>query len=131
MFAMMSDSEQSKQVEPPEAPEGIKLVRWAVHHVRENAEVLIKGPVIVAVLLVAGAAYYFGKSVSSEEISVQKERISFLGDQVSAYKDRLQGATPDQAAKQIASLQNRVEAYEQKLQFQIGHLITQLNLQKY
>jgi len=55
-------------------------------------------------------------SRDSEQIGVKDERIGFLNDQLAAYKDRLQGATPDQAAKQIALLQDGLTEYEKKFQ---------------
>jgi hypothetical protein len=65
-----------------------------------------------ALLLVAGTAFITWRAVASldnEEIAVKAERIAFLNDQITAYKDRLQGATPDQAAKRIADLENQLK----------------------
>jgi hypothetical protein len=76
----------------------------------------MKPPVLLAYVLIGLAAYYLGVSRSSEEIGVKNERISFLNDQISAYKDRLQGATPDQAAKQIAELQNSLNEYKKEFE---------------
>jgi hypothetical protein len=104
-------SEQS----PPSAPEEPQLPQWAVnlawvqHHIRTNWEALVKPPVIIVFLLVAVAGYYVGLSRSSEAIGIKDERISFCNEQVSAYRDRLQGATPDQAAKQIATLEKKIQ----------------------
>lgn len=77
----------------------------------------MKPPVLLAYLIFFVGAYYFGSSRSSEEINVKNERIAFLNDQLAAYKDRLQGATPDQAAKQITGLQTELEAYIKKFDF--------------
>lgn len=76
----------------------------------------MRPPVLLAYVLIAVGAYYFGSSRNSEQIAVKDERIHFLNDQIAAYKDRLQGATPDQAAKQIALLQEGLNEYEKKFQ---------------
>ncbi len=74
----------------------------------------MKPPVLLAYLLIGLGAFYFGSSRKDEEISIKNERINFLDDQIAAYKDRLQGATPDEAAKRIAALQTELEAYIKK-----------------
>lgn len=100
--------------EPPEAPDWIKTVHWVQHHLRTNWEALVKPPVLIVICLMAVAAYEFGASRESDMMDVKNERISFLNDQLGAYKDRLNGATPDEAAKQFTSLQSEVEAYMRK-----------------
>jgi hypothetical protein len=102
--------------EGPEPPEWFKGARWAYHHFQSNRDALMKAPVFVAVAAALIVGYLYGKTTSSEELSIAAQRISFLGDQVSAYKDRLQGATPDQAAKEVASLKASLEAANTKLQ---------------
>jgi hypothetical protein len=76
----------------------------------------MKLPVFILVAVVASAAFFYGASRSADKMEVMNERLTFANEQLAAYKDRLQGATPDQAAKQIATLQARLEASEQKLQ---------------
>src|SRR5271170_5484867 len=98
--------ESSMPTDSPEAPDFAKGVIWAWHHIRQNWEALMRLPVVIALVAVGVAAYFSGASRSSEELSVKNERIAFLNDQIAAYKDRLQGASPDQAAKQFAILQN-------------------------
>jgi hypothetical protein len=71
-------------------------------------------------LVLVGLLFYrYGLSQSSEEVSVKSERIAFLNDQITAYKDRLQGATPDQAARQLNILQSKLESTEAKLQMML------------
>jgi hypothetical protein len=70
--------------------------------------------VILGFVIVALAAYFYGASKSDEQIGIKNERINFLNDQLTAYKDRLQGATPDQAAQQIALLRDSLIQYEKK-----------------
>ena len=82
----------------------------------------MKPPVFVAIIIVASLGVWYGSGrsadrldVARDNLNVANERIAFLGDQVSAYKDRLQGATPDQAAKQIAILSSNLEQANKKL----------------
>jgi hypothetical protein len=102
---------------PPDAPDFVQTILWLWHHTQQHREALMKPPVLLAYLLIALGAFYFGSSRNSEEIGVKNERISFLNDQVAAYKDRLQGATPDQAAKQIVALQTELEAYIKRFDY--------------
>jgi hypothetical protein len=100
--------------EPP-VPEWVQYIVWAWHHSGQNREALMKPPVLVAYVVIAFCAYWFGSSRSSEELSVKNERIAFLNEQIAAYKDRLQGASPDQAAKQLVTLQSKLESTEASL----------------
>lgn len=101
--------------ELPEAPEWARALAWLHHHARQNWDLFVKPPVLAALLLVAVSAYYYGKSIQTEQLEIAGERISFLGDQLSAYRDRLKGATPDEAAGQIASLRQKLNDAERKL----------------
>ena len=100
--------------ESPETPEIFKHILWVWHHSQRHRKALMKPPVLMAYLVIALAAFWLGSSRKAEEINIKNERISFLNDQLAAYKDRLQGATPDQAAKQLVALQTEVEAYAKK-----------------
>jgi hypothetical protein len=96
-----------------------------------------KAPVLAVVVVAVAVGYFFGKglagqelslagqelslagqelSLAGQELSVANERISFLADQVAAYKDRLQGATPDQAAKELSTLRQQLGDANDKLQ---------------
>ena len=107
---------ESKPPEAPEAPDWAKSALWLWHHSQQHREALLKPPVLLAFAIIAAIFYYFGSSRNGEQLDIKNERIGFLNDQVNAYKDRLQGATPDQAAKQIVTLQDRLQASEKKLQ---------------
>ena len=119
-------SQNSESSNSPEPPEIAKNLIWGWHHIQENWEALTRLPVFIAMVAVGVASYFYGASRSGEEISVKNERIAFLNDQIAAYKDRPQGATPDQAAKQIATLQNRLDASEKKLQSIIPEKVRKL-----
>jgi hypothetical protein len=108
----MSDSIPS--VEPPDPPEWAKGIVWLWHHSQKHREALMKPPVLLAFAFIAAGAYLYGASRNSEQLAVKDERINFLNDQLAAYKDRLQGATPDQAAKQMVALQTQLQAYVKK-----------------
>jgi hypothetical protein len=112
----MSEQSPPSAPEEPQLPEWAVNLAWAQHHIRTNWEALVKPPVIMILLLTALIGYYVGSSGSREEIGVKNERISFCNEQVSAYRDRLQGATPDQAAKEIAGLRAKLQASDEKIQ---------------
>jgi hypothetical protein len=109
-------SEQQGKLEVPETPPLVKYVTWAWHHIRENGEVLFKPPVVIALVIIGWVAFSYGSGRKEEELNVRNERIAFLTDQLAAYRDRLQGATPDQAAKEITALRHRLEVADQKIQ---------------
>ena len=92
----------------PEAPEWWKWVLWLWHHLRINRNDFMRGPVLAALVLVAAVSYWLAGHQDKERLDLATDRVNFLDDQLSAYRDRLQGATPDQAAKQLASLNTRV-----------------------
>lgn len=100
----------------PDTPEAFKPVLWLWHHTRRHRAALLRPPVLAACVIVAAIAYWIGVSHSNDLLAVRSERIALLSDQVTAYKDRLQGATPDEAAKLIALLQSRLAESEAKLQ---------------
>ena len=101
---------------PPEAPEWGKAIRWLHHHYLANKEVLLKPPVLFAGVVIAVLAYWAGSNHAAEQIGVKDERISFLTDELTAYKDRLEGASPDEAAKQISTLRTDLKEAERKIQ---------------
>lgn len=108
-------SDNSQLSDPPEAPDLAKWFLWLRHQIQENAEALLKPPVLLAFAIIGYLAYYYGISRNADAIEIKNERISFLNDQLTAYKDRLGGATPDQAAKEILALRNRLDEDESKL----------------
>lgn len=116
MVSGMAEPQGTEPPEKPEAPEQIKNLRWLYHHLQANWEVLVKPPVILTLLLFAAGGgwlgYWSGTKQSTQQeaavagrLDIANDRITFLQDQLAAYKDRLQGATPDQAARQVTVLQ--------------------------
>jgi hypothetical protein len=101
--------------ETPDPPENVKTALWLWHHTKEHREALLKPPVLVVYIVLVCGAYWFGTNRSGEEIAVKNERLTFANEQLAAYKDRLQGASPDQAAKEIALLRDRAEKADEKL----------------
>jgi hypothetical protein len=93
---------------PPEAPEAWKWVASLHHHFQANREYFMKPAVWAALLLSAGLGYVISGHEYGERLQTAKERGDFLNEQLSAYKDRLQGASPDQAAKQLTDLSTKV-----------------------
>ncbi len=102
-------------IEAPETPEAFKWIPFAWHHARSSREALMKPAVWGAIALFAFLAYRYGSNESGELVKVKDERISFLNDQLGAYKDRLKGATPDEAAKQIREMQDKLDFDSKKL----------------
>jgi len=119
---MSEDKKSLDAVEPPEAPETAKWLSWCWHHLHQNWMQLVK-PVVLAAIVIAGlAGYQFGNSKSEDLLKLKDERAGFLGDQIAAYKDRLQGASPDQAAGQIAGLKKDFLDSEGRVQALISEL---------
>jgi hypothetical protein len=85
-------------------------------HIKDNWKAFIKPPILATVIIIAGLAYNFGVSRGSEVNGIKDERITFLNDQLTAYKDRLQGASPDEAAKQVSELRSQLGHATEKLQ---------------
>jgi hypothetical protein len=107
-------SEPAPVIDTPEPPQWAKSVVWLWHYSQKHREALMRPPVLLAFVIIGVSAYFYGASKNSEQLGIKDERINFLNDQLAAYKDRLQGATPDQAAKQMAILQTELEAYMKK-----------------
>jgi len=104
-----------KLSDSPELPDLAKWLLWLRHQFQENWQALMKPPVLAALCIIGYSAYSYGVSRNADAIDVKNERIYFLNDQLSAYKDRLGGATPDQAAKEILALRSRIDEDESKL----------------
>ena len=95
-------SEIPESLEAPAPPAWVKSIHWFLHLLRTNWEALVKPGVLLTVVVVGSTAYWFGTMKSAEVVEVKNERIQFLNDQIIAYKDRLQGATPDEAARRFS-----------------------------
>ncbi|MGB7976274.1 MAG: hypothetical protein WCF81_18450 [Roseiarcus sp.] len=112
----MPESEEPGVPDVADLPALVTFVRAWQAHIKDNWEAFIKPPILATVIIIAGLAYYFGVSRSSELNGVKDERITFLNDQLTAYKDRLQGASPDEAAKQVSELRSQLGRANEKLQ---------------
>jgi hypothetical protein len=112
----MSESQKaSGEVEPPDAPEWLKSILWICHHARVHWDTLVKPPVIVVILVVAALGFLGGRMSRTDQHDIDQQRISFLQDQITAYKDRLQGATPDEAAKKFSTLEGALALANSKI----------------
>jgi hypothetical protein len=116
----MSDGPQEDNA--PEMPALIKQLAWLWHHTRTNRKLLVKGPVLAFAAITAVTGFWVGSTrenevlkVKEETLSTKNERINFLEDQLSAYRDRLQGATPDEAAKRFSALENKIAEQNKKI----------------
>jgi hypothetical protein len=105
------EREQATTPDGPELPDSLKLVIWAWHHIKSNWELLTRFPVIASVLIVGYICWALGKSVNEERVVIANDRATFLNEQLTAYKDRLNGASPDQAAKQLADFATMLRDY--------------------
>jgi hypothetical protein len=101
--------------EAPETPGWVQTIHWLQHQISINWHILKRPPILALFFITAGFAYFFGITRESEIVRIQQERISLLAQELSEYKDRLQGATPDQAAKEISDLRNRANIADEKL----------------
>jgi len=108
----------SGQTEPPGAPEPPELLKaalWVWHHARANWYALVKAPVLAALMIVAVLGFLGGRVNRAEQHDIDQQHISFLQDQIGAYKDRLQGATPDEAAKRFSTLEKALSIANAKI----------------
>lgn len=74
---------------------------------------LVMGAPVVFMLAVLGASallYFVVRGHFSERLETQTARIGFLGDQLAEYKTRLSGASPAEAAQEIAALKDDLSA---------------------
>jgi hypothetical protein len=110
----MDQSESDTQ--EPEAPEPVRNLRWAIFNVRKYKAELLKCPVLGACISALVLGFYAGRVWDGRELSIAGDNIRFLTNEVSSYKDKLNGASPEQAAKQIAALQSEVAQQKSKLQ---------------
>jgi hypothetical protein len=99
----------------PTPPEWFRNMSWAWLRVRENWRRLGHPMSLALAACVGTGSYYLTSSLQQSLINLKDERISFLSDQVDAYKDRLKGQTPDEAARTIQDLRTRISDQAQKL----------------
>jgi hypothetical protein len=102
----------------PETPESAKWAAWILHHFRQERDTMKGAPVFF--LAVAAIGILLGYLVSAarfeDRTTTAEQRVQLANEQVTAYKEKLQGASPDQAAKQIEGLQTRLEALSKQME---------------
>lgn len=67
---------------------------------------------VTAIVVVAGALWIFMELIHSAEISGKDATIETQKAQIDSYKDKLSGATPDEAKAKIANLEARLAKME-------------------
>lgn len=86
------------------------VANWLVNEGRVIADAPVAFLVSVGVI---GSLLYFGiKAFFKERMEVLEQRRQHAQDEADAYKNKLQGATPEEAAQAIRELQSRVRALE-------------------
>jgi hypothetical protein len=115
-------SNRPEEDDAPEMPAIVKQLAWLWHHTRTNRKLLVKGPVLAFAAITGVAGFWLGSmrenevlKVKEETLNTKNERVSFLEDQLSAYRDRLQGATPDEAAQKFSALENKIVEQNKKI----------------
>jgi hypothetical protein len=69
---------------------------------------LTKPPVLGLALVALAVGFSAGNWHRADVTEVLREKNDFLNSQLGAYKDRLQGASPDEAAKKFSTLENHI-----------------------
>jgi hypothetical protein len=94
------------------------IAGWFLDRLHENLAVLKEAPEAIALVAIAvGLIVYFAvDKLHSERFAVLNERIASLNEQVAAYRGKLQGATPDEAAREMADLQQRLDKAQKQIE---------------
>jgi hypothetical protein len=71
-------------------------------------------PFALAVLIVAGAIWFVVNYAYSAVLSSKNAQLELADRKISDYKEKLNGATPDQAAAAIAGLEKQVASLQKK-----------------
>lgn len=97
------------------------IADWCFKHLKTEWRVIRKAPVAVGILHLAGVAAGIGGSYL-----LLTERLAIMSARVEQYKDKLDGASPEQAAKQIIQLKRaNVRIQLQRFHDQLGAYIDQ------
>jgi hypothetical protein len=110
----MSDIDPSSG--PPVISGFVTTVETWQKHFREHGAVLMRPPILATLIIVAGLGYWLGYSKRSDITDVLKEKSDFQTSVIEAYKDRLQVATPDEAAKRFSTLETKLAEQDKQLQ---------------
>ena len=109
-------------IDDSEAPDAIKTATWLAKNFRRYWRILITPPVAITIALAIFGSYKVGTSIENDRIiarndlvNTKQAQIDFLASEIGAYRDRLQGASPDQAAKRVADLEARLEAQRKRI----------------
>jgi hypothetical protein len=87
------------------------IAAWLLDRLQENFRVVKEAPeAIVLIAIVIGIIVYLVvDKLHSERFAVLADRIGSLNEQISDYRSKLQGATPDEAAHAIADLRRQLD----------------------
>jgi hypothetical protein len=113
--------------------------QWILDRIRENLRVIKEAPeAVVFLTLAVGALLYFSiDKLYNERFATMTNRIAFLDDRLRDYRERLSGATPEDAERKIASLAKKLDDAEKQINilkdpprdpdilYQNGHAIAQ------
>ena len=75
----------------------------------------MRPPVIAIIIAAAVIGYCVGVWIGNERHDLDRDRLQFANDQITAYRDRLQGATPDEAAKRFSTLESALADASRKI----------------
>jgi hypothetical protein len=105
------------------------IVEWAIHHARTEWTVLTGAPLLmlaifgVALLL---ATFGMGKlhesrhAAHSGTVEKKDAHIALLVSQVDEYKSKLSGASPEQAARELADLRDGLQTARTEIKMLVG-----------
>ena len=104
-----------------------KFIDAAWTHLAAEVSVIAGAP--LASLLVVGMAFivcfYFVKWFHGEKVETLEQRLKLATEQVADYKDKLKGASPENAAKEMAELRAQISRLEpRKLSDEQRRIIT-------
>ena len=93
------------------------LVAWFLDRCRENFRVVREAPEAFAIMaiVIAVIVYFAIDKLHAERFAELGERVAFLNDQVNDYRNRLHGATPEDAQKEIQSLTRKLNHAEEQI----------------
>src|ERR1700676_5244749 len=92
--------------ETPEPLQLRKWIWWILHKFSQEGTVIKGAPILLAMAVLGGAAcgYILATAQFGDRLATADDRLKLATEQVGAYKDKLEGANPDQAAEGLAAL---------------------------
>jgi hypothetical protein len=93
------------------------VVAWLFDRVRENASVIARAPEASALMaiIVFGISYFALQQFHRERLAVLNDRVASQEALLAEYRTKLKGATPEEAANQIAQLKITLRDTQTKL----------------